>query len=73
MSDAYACPVCGQPLDAHDLVRPVAARLGYHTSTVYRMLATGELRALKLGAQWRICPGAVDAYLRRCSDREGAA
>jgi excisionase family DNA binding protein len=42
----------------------VAAYLGVHPSTVYRMLKNKKLRAFKLGRDWRFMKETVDAWLK---------
>ncbi len=44
--------------------RQVAERLVVHERTVIRLIERGELRALKVGRQWRIPKEAFEAYLR---------
>ena len=48
-------------------VEDVANRLRLSYSTVYSMLRAGEIPAVKLGAQWRVDPIRLDAWL---SDQE---
>lgn len=38
--------------------------LGVHSQTVYRLLRSGELPGKKIGQQWRIHKGALEAYLK---------
>lgn len=42
-------------------VEEVAKRLRLHRSTIYRMLESGELRAIRIRNQFRIPPAAVEA------------
>jgi excisionase family DNA binding protein len=41
----------------------VAARLGVHRETVYRLVARGELVAIRVGSLLRFEASAVEAYL----------
>lgn len=43
----------------------VAAFLQVSQKTVRRKIASGELRACKVGAQWRIRPEDIESYLAR--------
>lgn len=55
-------------------VEDVATRLRLSYSTVYSMLRTGEIPAVKLGAQWRVDPIRLDAWLTEQEpDRTDAA
>lgn len=38
--------------------------LGVHAQTVYRLLRSGELPGKKIGQQWRIHKGALEAFLK---------
>jgi len=42
----------------------VAARLNLKISTIYDLVAKGDLLALRFGRKLRIRPGAVDALVR---------
>jgi len=44
-------------------VREVAVTLRVSTMTVYRLIRSGELRALRVGHSYRIRESDVDAYL----------
>lgn len=52
-------------------VAQVAERLAVHPMTVTRLVARGDLGAIRVGGQLRIDPGEFDAYLDR--QRVGAA
>ena len=41
----------------------VAERLQVDRKTVYKMVRSGELPALRIGRQWRIPPDALDSIL----------
>ena len=45
----------------------VAQLLGIGRTTVYRLVNTGELRAVRVGERLRFRPEDVDAYLERGS------
>ncbi len=45
-------------------VNDAAAYLAVHPRTIYRAIASGALEARKAGAQWRIAPAALDAWLK---------
>jgi len=40
----------------------VASRMGMSRTTVMRLISSGELRAYKVGAHWRVPLAAFDAY-----------
>lgn len=46
-------------------VQQVAERLNFHHSFVRRLIGAGKLQASKLGAEWRIDPDDLDAFLAR--------
>lgn len=50
-------------------VGDVASELRVSRSTVHRLIRRGELRAHALGAQYRITPADLAAYLRAASTR----
>ena len=43
----------------------IAERLRVSRDTVRRLIERGELRAMKIGSQWRIAEEDLDAYVRR--------
>ena len=45
-------------------VKEAAARLGVHEKTVRRWITGGELRAHRLGRQWRVAPVELERFLR---------
>lgn len=47
----------------------VATDLAVSTSTVRRLVASGQLRAARVGRQWRVTRAAVRAYLMRGHER----
>jgi excisionase family DNA binding protein len=53
-------------------VTQVAALLGYGTSKVKTLVATGELRSIKDGKYRRILPEWVDEYIARRVDENAA-
>ncbi len=53
-------------------VAEVAALLGYGTSKVKTLVATGELRSIKDGKYRRILPEWVDEYIARRVDESAA-
>jgi len=46
-------------------IRDVAAYLNLPLSTVYRLVARGDLPGQKLGRQWRFHKAVLDAWFRR--------
>ncbi|MBM3750293.1 MAG: helix-turn-helix domain-containing protein [Acidimicrobiia bacterium] len=61
MKEGFASPNPTQP----SLLSPadVAARLGVPEADVMAILESGELKAKKIGASWRVTQSALDAYL----------
>ena len=51
----------------HDLLTPsgVLAYLRVDVRTVYRLMRTGDLPAVRVGRQWRVRRVDLDAWLRR--------
>lgn len=51
----------------HDLLTPaeVLAYLRVNARTVYRLMRTGNLPAVRVGRQWRVRRTELDAWLRR--------
>jgi excisionase family DNA binding protein len=49
-------------------VGDVAALLRCHPSTVYRMLRRRELRAFKLGSDWRFLRADLEDWMRRAAE-----
>ena len=45
-------------------VKELATYLNCHTSTVYRMIKSGELPCFKLGSDWRFSLKAIDEWIR---------
>ncbi len=41
----------------------VLSRLRVNIRTLYRLLSTGELPAVRVGRQWRVRPGDLDSWL----------
>ena len=60
-----AAPAAGAAAPAVDLLSPadVARRLNVAESDVMAIIETGELKAKKIGASYRITKAALDAYL----------
>jgi len=50
-------------------VTEVAEYLSLSTNTVYKMVRTGEIRAYRLGGQWRITRDAIDELRTKRSNR----
>ncbi len=46
-------------------VREVAARMRVSNMTVYRLIQAGDLRAVRVGRNYRLRQGDVDSYLSR--------
>lgn len=46
-------------------INEAAAVLGVERSTIYRLLRTGELQAIRVGQRRRFRPEDIDAYLER--------
>ena len=46
-------------------VREVAARMRVSNMTVYRLIQAGDLRATRVGRNYRLRQGDVDTYLSR--------
>jgi excisionase family DNA binding protein len=46
-------------------INQVAAYLGIGRTSVYRLVASGELKAVRVGQRLRFRPEDVDAYLER--------
>jgi excisionase family DNA binding protein len=44
-------------------IKEAAARSGFSTKTLYRAIATGELRAKKVRSRWRIAVHDLEAWL----------
>lgn len=51
--------------------KEVAERLAVSETTVHRLVARGELPAIRVGRQWRFAPADVESYLART--REAAS
>ena len=51
----------------HDLITPaeVIAYLRVDVRTVYRLMRTGDLPAVRVGRQWRVRQADLDSWLRR--------
>ena len=43
----------------------VLMRLRVNVKTLYRLIGTGELPAVRIGRQWRVRPHDLDTWLRR--------
>ena len=43
----------------------VLSRLRVNVKTLYRLIGTGELPAVRIGRQWRVRPHDLEAWLRR--------
>ena len=43
----------------------VLRRLRVNVRTVYRLIALGDLPAVRIGRQWRVSPGDLNSWLRR--------
>ncbi len=68
--DELAASEAPEPVDDRWLkVSEVAQRVGACERTVYRALGSGALVGERLGAQWRIRPAAVEAWLAGSSAR----
>ena len=48
----------------------IAAICHFGQATVYRLIASGELRALRIGKIWRVSAEALEAFI---CERDGAA
>lgn len=46
----------------------LAAMLRVHRSTIYRMLAAGELPAFKMGSDWRFTRATIKAWMAKRID-----
>ena len=46
-------------------IAEVAHRLEVSYSKAFRMIQSGEIKAYRCGAQWRVAPLEVDRYLKR--------
>ncbi len=46
-------------------IQQVAEETQLSTATIRRVIQRGELRASRLGAQWRIAPEAVEEWVNR--------
>ncbi len=56
-----------EPPLAHNLLTPteVLAYLRVNVRTVYRLMRTGELPAVRVGRQWRVRRADLELWLRR--------
>ncbi len=43
----------------------VLSRLRINLRTLYRLLSTGELPAVRVGRQWRVRPGDLESWLKQ--------
>ncbi len=50
-------------------VKDLAVYLNCHTSTIYRMIKSGELSGFKLGSDWRFSLKAIDEWIRDNTER----
>ena len=50
-------------------VKELATYLNCHTSTIYRMIKSGELPCFKLGSDWRFSLKAIDVWIRDNTER----
>jgi len=59
--------VVKEPEFRHDLLTPteVIAYLRVDVRTVYRLMRTGDLPAVRVGRQWRVRQADLDSWLRR--------
>jgi excisionase family DNA binding protein len=59
--------------DERLLLRPseAAARLGIGRSTLYQLIARGEIRVLKIGAATRIPVWELERFVRRLAAEQG--
>jgi excisionase family DNA binding protein len=46
-------------------VNDVASGLGFHATTIYAAVNSGELKAFKVRGRWRIAPDDVQAWLQK--------
>ena len=44
-------------------IKEVASYLGVHSITIYRLLKSSDIPAMKLGGQWRFKKEVIDAWL----------
>lgn len=63
------CDVCGCPEARWLRVRTVARTLSCDSKSIRRLIKKGELRGMRLGAEWRVEHASLDAYVR--SNRVG--
>jgi excisionase family DNA binding protein len=52
-------------------VNDVASGLGFHATTIYAAVNSGELKAFKVRGRWRIAPDDVQAWLQRGQNSRG--
>jgi len=50
-------------------IRDVANYLHCHTSTLYRLVRTGEIPSFKLGGSWRLSRSQIDTWIARVTAR----
>lgn len=53
-------------------VREVAKILKTNPTFVYRLINTGQLKAMRIGS-WKVCEEAIKEYLERCERNGGEA
>ncbi len=62
------CDIAGSMSDNHRTptlytVQEVADALRVHARTAYRLITGGEIKAVKIGSQWRIPESALTEYI----------
>ncbi len=51
-------------------IREVAEYLSVHEKTIYRLVKSGELPALRVGGQWRFEKKVLDAWIQNRTNTE---
>ncbi len=65
MTSSVSGPESGRPHVEFLTVAEVAARMRVSKMTVYRLVHSGELEAVRVGRSFRVPDDAVQEYLRR--------
>jgi len=66
---AETCPECGEPLLT---IPQVSERLGISEREIWRLIAEGELRAVRVRLrEARVAAGVVDEYMQRLTSGRG--